>query len=99
MSKLPLAASVILYALMHYDRGLAVATVAFTEEGVAKNPAFAEALQWLKSQFQTENAPGPVRAAYFVFGEVLASESEDMWLRRLQVQQDAVSLASVLLAG
>jgi hypothetical protein len=89
----------ILYTLMHYDRGLAVATAAFAEEGVAKNPAFAEALECLKSQFQTENAPGPVRASYFVFGEVLAGESEDMRLRRLQVQQDAVSLAAALLAA
>lgn len=67
----------IVYTLMHYDHGLGVATAAFAEEGGAKNPAFAEALECLKSQFQSENAPGPVRAAYFVFGEVLAGESED----------------------
>jgi len=32
----------LLYTLMHYDRGLAVATATFAAEGLEKSPAFAE---------------------------------------------------------
>lgn len=48
----------------------------------------------LKSQFLMESAPGPVRAAHYLFGEVIPGESEDIRLRHLQGQLDAVSLAS-----
>ena len=89
----------ILYTLLHYDGGLAAAAAAFAEEGGAKNPAFREARACLKSQFQSDDAAGPVRAAHFIFGELQAGDSDDTRLRRLQVQQDVVSFGLALLGA
>jgi hypothetical protein len=87
----------LLYTLLHYDGGTAAAVAGFAVEAKAGNPAFPDAARALETLFRDESGPGPVKAAHFVFGPALATDSEDTRTRRLQVQQDALD-AGVMLA-
>lgn len=86
----------LLYTLLHYDGGTDAAVAAFHAEGVAGNPAFQDAAACLRQHFGNEEATAPVRAAYFVFGPMTTGESYDTSLRRRQIQQDVVTMGSLL---
>jgi predicted nucleotidyltransferase len=86
----------LLYTLLHYDGGTDAAVAAFHAEGVAGNPAFQDAAACLKQNFGNEDAPAPVRAAHFVFGPMTTGEGYDTSLRRRQIQQDVVTMGSLL---
>jgi hypothetical protein len=87
----------LLYTMLHYDRGTPAAVQAFAAEGVAQNPAFPDAQQALNELFQDERSPGPIKAAGFVFGAPRSRDSEDLRMRRIQVQQDMRTAASLLI--
>lgn len=86
----------LLYTMLHFDGGTSAAVEAFALEAKAGNPAFADARTALATLFRDEDSPGPVKAAYFVFGEERSGDPDDTLTRRLQVQQDAVSAALLL---
>lgn len=86
----------ILYTLRHYDRGTNAAVAAFGDEVRASNPASADAVACLNQHFRDEQATAPVRAASFVLGQSGPGESEDIRLRRLQIQQDMVDAGALL---
>lgn len=86
----------ILYTMMHYDQGLDAAVEAFTVEARAGNPALPDAKRALEALFVDESSPGPVKAAHFVFGQVLPREPDDLHTRRIQVQQDMLTAARTL---
>lgn len=75
------------------------AIAAFAAEAAAGNPAMPDARRALETLFTDENAPGPVKASHFVFGQVTPNESAEMRERRLQVRQDVVSAAAALSAA
>lgn len=85
-----------LYTLLHYDGGTGAAVEAFANEARFGNPAFPDARRALESLFVDESSPGPVRAAHFVFGPQDTSEDLDTDIRRVQIQQDAVTVAQML---
>lgn len=89
----------LLYTYTHYDRGSAQVPRAFRAEADAGNPAFADAQASLQAHFANERSTGPVRAAHFVYGDVMLDRGDEGRLRRLQVQQDAVSMALDLAAA
>ncbi|WP_043588746.1 hypothetical protein [Geminisphaera colitermitum] len=78
----------LLYTLLHYDGGTEAAVQAFTREAKENNPAFPDARISLETLFATEDSHGPVKAAHFAFGPPSVSDSADIRMRRLQVQQD-----------
>jgi hypothetical protein len=86
----------LLYTMLHYDKGTSAAVQAFAAERVAQNPAFPDARQALSELFTDEKSPGAIKAAGFVFGMPQARDSEDLRMRRIQVQQDMYSAASLL---
>lgn len=86
----------LLYTVFHYDRGMQAAIDAFAVEYETSNPAMPDACRALEMLFADEDAPGPIKAAHFVFGPVESSESADTRLRRLQLRQDMVGIASAL---
>jgi hypothetical protein len=67
----------LLYTLLHYDGGTEAAIAAFAAESVARNPAIPDARLALKTLFADESAPGPVKAAHFVYGPLAAGESTE----------------------
>lgn len=83
----------ILYTLLHYDGGTEAAVQSFAQEAKANNPAFADARTALETLFTSEDSPGPVKAAHFVFGLPGTNDTADIRTQRLQAQQD------MLLAG
>lgn len=87
----------LLYTMLHYDEGTSAAIRAFAAEGVAQNPAFPDAQQALNELFQDERSPGPIKAAGFVLGAPQSRDSEDLRMRRIQVQQDTRTAASLLI--
>jgi hypothetical protein len=89
----------LLYTLLHYDGGTQAALDAFAVEARANNPAFPDARLALETLFANEDSPGAVKAAHFVFGPVIPSESADTRLRRLQLRQDVVSVTAALTAA
>jgi hypothetical protein len=86
----------ILYTLRHYDRGTTAAVAAFGDEVRARNPACADAVTCLEKHFRDEQSSAPVRAARFVLGQSGLGESEDIRLRRQQIQQDMVDAGALL---
>jgi hypothetical protein len=86
----------LLYTLLHYDGGTEAAVAAFAAESAAGNPAVPDARLALETLFTDENAPGPVKAAHFVYGSVVPDESTDTRLHRLQLRQDALSIGLLL---
>jgi hypothetical protein len=86
----------ILYTLLHYDRGTNAAVTAFGEEVRAGNPACPDATACLKQHFRDEQSSAPIRAANFVLGPMVARESEDIRIQRLQIQQDMVDAGRLL---
>jgi hypothetical protein len=86
----------ILYTLRHYDGGLNAVVAAFGDEVRAGNPACADAVACLDQHFRDEKSGAPVRAASFVLGQSGPGESEDIRLRRLQIQQDMVDAGALL---
>lgn len=86
----------ILYTLRHYDRGTNAAVAAFGDEVRANNPACADAIACLEKHFRDEQSSAPILAASFVLGESWSGESEDMSLRRLQIEQDMVDAGALL---
>lgn len=85
-----------LYTMLHYDGGTEAAVTAFASEAKAGNPAFPDARHALETMFSDEGSPGPVRAAYFVFGEPDTTDTDDLETHRLQVQHDTMSAALAL---
>lgn len=86
----------ILYTLRHYDRGTNAAVDAFGDEVRASNPACADAIACLNQYFRDEQSSAPVLAASFVLGHSWSGESEDISLRRLQIEQDMVDAGALL---
>jgi len=86
----------LLYTLLHYDGGTAAAVHAFAVEARSGNPAFPDAQRALDTLYIDESSSGPMRAAHFVFGAPRSDDSDDLRLRRLHVQQDAVTTALML---
>ncbi len=86
----------LLYTLLHYDGGTAAAVDSFAEEAKSGNPAFPDARRALESLFVDEGSPGPIRAAHFVFGPGDTSDDDDTETGRVQIQQDAVTVARML---
>ncbi|MBC8010086.1 MAG: hypothetical protein H7067_08315 [Burkholderiales bacterium] len=89
----------LLYTLLHYDGGTQAAIAAFGAEAAAGNPAMPDARRALETLFADENAPGPVKAAHFVYGPVAPGEAADTRLRRLQLRQDVVGVTAALMAA
>jgi hypothetical protein len=89
----------VFYTMLHYDGGILAAIAAFAEEARAGNPACAEATACLTQHFADERSSAPIRAANFVFGEPISSESDDARLRRQQVQQQVVDAGQMLLSA
>ena len=89
----------LLYTLLHYDVGTEAAIAAFAAEAAACNPAMPDARRAMQTLFTDENAPGPVKAAHFVYGPVTAGESADTRLRRLQLRQDVLSVTAAFMAA
>jgi len=89
----------LLYALLQYDLGTDAACEAFAQEVRMPNPAVPDALEALRTLFDDEASAGPIKAAHFVHGPVGAGEPEDLQFRRLQLQQDAVSVGMRLKAA
>ncbi|OAM90025.1 hypothetical protein OH491_19085 [Termitidicoccus mucosus] len=87
----------LLYTLLHYDGGTQAAVESFARESKAKNPAFADARTALEELFGDESGPAPIKAAHFVFGAPRTSDTDDIRLRRLQVQQDTQFAGRMLL--
>ena len=87
----------ILYTLLHYDKGTQAAVAAFAEEVKSGNSACPDALLCLRKHFSNENAPAPMRAAYFVHGQRQDNESDDVKFKRTQIQQDMVDAGRMLL--
>lgn len=85
----------LLYTILHYDGGTDAAIEAFALEAKANNPAFPDAVKAL-ARFLAVDGPGPVKAAYFVFGEPSTNDTEDIETQRLQVQQDAFAAGRAL---
>jgi hypothetical protein len=86
----------LLYTILHYDCGTDAAVAGFHAEGVAGNPAFKDASACLRQHFGNEAAAAPGRAAHFVYGPVTAGENDQTRLLRQQVQQDVVTMGSLL---
>jgi hypothetical protein len=89
----------ILYTLLHYDRGTNAAVTAFGEEVRAGNPACPDATVCLNQHFRDEQSSASVRAANFVLGQLVAGESADIRIQRLQIQQDMVDAGRLLRAA
>jgi hypothetical protein len=89
----------ILYTLLHYDRSTNAAVTAFGEEVRAGNPACTDAVACLNQHFRDEQSSAPVRAATFVLGQLVAGESADIRMQRMQIQQDMVDAGRLLRAA
>jgi hypothetical protein len=87
----------IYHTLRHFEDGTPAAIAGFAAEMNAGNPAFADALTCLRQHYADETAAGPVATADFVAGPRTTGEPEDAALRRLQVRQEAVDGARLLL--
>ena len=89
----------ILYTLLHYDRGTAAALAAFAEELRAQNTVCPDALLCLQRHFDSEASLGPAKAAQFFPGPATPNEPADIRFQRLQIQQEMVNAAGLLIAG
>ncbi len=89
----------IFYTMLHYDGGIQAAVTAFAGEVRAGNPACPDAVNCLSQHFAGERFSAPIRAANFVFGELISSESQEVRLRRQQVQQQVVDAGQMLLSA
>jgi len=86
----------ILYTLLHYDRGTNAAVAALGEEVRAGNPAGPDATACLNQHFRDEQSSARFRAATFVLVQLMAGESADIRIQRLQIQQDMVDAGRLL---
>lgn len=87
----------IYHTLRHFEDGTPAAIAGFAAEVNAGNPAIGDALDCLRKHYAEETSAGPVATATFVEGPGTAGEPEEAALRRLQVQQEAVDGARLLL--
>ena len=87
----------IFHTLRQFVGGTGNAITAFATEMDADNPAFPDALACLRKYYHDESAAGPVATATFMEGSKTTGESQEVVLRRRQVQQEAVDGATLLL--